>query len=108
MLAPVGDPHRFPVPDFDATRSTVAANGQTAMLDLCRLRWGGVTVLLLGGTATVGERAVRLPNDLASVLRGVLDPHGERTAPTGLYWPGVQREPRRAYGLGGPDPTAPE
>jgi len=24
-----------------------------------------------------------------------------------LYWPGADDEPRRRYGLGGPDPTAP-
>lgn len=25
-------------------------------------------------------------------LRGVFDPHGERTAPAALYWPGAARE----------------
>jgi hypothetical protein len=43
---------------------------------------GDVDVLL----GQLGERAARLPNDLASFLRSVLDPHGERTAPVGLYW----------------------
>jgi hypothetical protein len=28
-------------------------------------------------------------------------------APAGLYWPGADDEPRRVYGFGGPDPTAP-
>jgi hypothetical protein len=46
-----------------------------------------------------------LPDELAAFLRDVLDPHGERSAPLGLYWPGTEDEPRRRYGLGGPDPT---
>jgi hypothetical protein len=65
---------------------------------------GDVDVLL----ALLDERAPELSDDLAGFLRSVLDPHGERTAPAGLYWPGADDEPRRAYGLGGPDPTAPE
>jgi len=65
---------------------------------------GDLEVLL----GQLGERAARLPTELASFLRSALDPHGERTAPTGLYWPGAQRERRRAYGFGGPDPTASE
>jgi hypothetical protein len=63
---------------------------------------GDVEVLL----AQLGEPAARLSNDLASFLRSVLDPHGERTAPVGFYWPGADRRPWRAFGLGGPDPTA--
>jgi hypothetical protein len=62
---------------------------------------GDVDVLL-------GQGAAGLPSELASFLRNVLDRHGERTAPAGLYWPGTPREPRRSYGLGGPDPTAAE
>ena len=65
---------------------------------------GDLEVLL----GQLGERAARLPTELASFLRSVLDPHGERTAPAGLYWPSAAREPRRRYGLGGPDPTAAE
>ena len=38
------------------------------------------------------------------LLAPMLDPHGERTAPAGLYWPGADDEPQRVYGLGGPDP----
>jgi hypothetical protein len=53
------------------------------------------------------EPAPELSGDLAGFLRDVLDPHGERTAPPGLYWPGADPEPPRRYGLGGPDPTAP-
>jgi hypothetical protein len=34
-------------------------------------------------------------------------PHGERTAPAGLYWPGADDEPRRRFGLGGAGPDAP-
>ena len=47
-----------------------------------------------------------LADDLAEFLREVFDPHGERTAPAGLYWPDADPRPRRAFGLGGPDPTA--
>ena len=63
---------------------------------------GDVDVLL----ELLDEQPPDLPDDLASFLRDVLDPHGERTAPAGLYWPGADDEPRRVYGLGGPDPTA--
>ena len=65
---------------------------------------GDVDVLL----GQLDERGELLPDELAGFLRGVLDPHGERTAPPGFYWPGSDDErPRRRYGLGGPDPTAP-
>ena len=64
---------------------------------------GDVDVLL----DELDERARVLPDDLAGFLRELLDPHGERTAPPGLYWPGDAAQ-RRAFGLGGPDPTAPE
>jgi hypothetical protein len=63
---------------------------------------GDVDVLL----ELLGEQARDLPAELAAFLRDILDPHGERTAPAGLYWP--TGEPRRSYGLGGPDPTTPE
>ena len=58
---------------------------------------GDVDVLL----GQLGERVTRLPNDLASFLRSVLDPHGERTAPPGLYRPGADPQPRRRYGSAG-------
>jgi hypothetical protein len=64
---------------------------------------GDVDVLL----ELLDEPAPVLPDELAAFLRGCLDPHGERTAPPGLYWPGPDDEPRRRFGLGGPDPTAP-
>jgi hypothetical protein len=64
---------------------------------------GDVSVLL----ELLGERVRELSDDLAAFLRDVLDPHGERTAPAGLYWPSDE-QPRRRYGLGGPDPTAGE
>jgi hypothetical protein len=51
------------------------------------------------------ERAAELHDKLASYLRRVLDPPGERTAPAGLYWPGTVDGPRRSFGLGGPYPT---
>jgi hypothetical protein len=63
---------------------------------------GDVAVLL----EQLDEPADELPDELAAFLRELLDPHGERTAPAGLYWPGADDEPRRVYGLGGPDPTA--
>jgi len=62
---------------------------------------GDVDVLL----ELLDERAGELSDDLAALLRDVLDQHGERTAPAGLYWPSDDRS-RRTYGLGGPDPTA--
>ncbi len=63
---------------------------------------GDVRVLL----RQLGEHAPEMPDDLAAFLRRLLDPHGERTAPVGLYWPGADDEPRQRFGLGGPDPTA--
>jgi hypothetical protein len=63
---------------------------------------GDVDVLL----ELLDESARELPDELAGFLREVLDPQGERTAPDGLYWPGSDDEPRRVFGLGGPDPTA--
>ena len=45
-----------------------------------------------------------MPDELAAFVRQMLDPHGERTAPAGLYWPGADDEPRQSVGLGGPDP----
>jgi hypothetical protein len=63
---------------------------------------GDVDVLL----ELLDESARELPDELAGFLREVLDPQGERTTPDGLYWPGSDDEPRRVFGLGGPDPTA--
>lgn len=65
---------------------------------------GDVVVLL----KQLGEHALDMPEELAAFVAQLLDPHGERTAPAGLYWPGEDDEPRRTFGLGGPDPTAPE
>jgi hypothetical protein len=47
-------------------------------------------------------------DEAASFIRQLLDPHGERTTPAGLYWPGADPQSRRVYGLDGPDPTAPQ
>ena len=63
---------------------------------------GGIDVLL----DLLDEHPPELPDELAAFLRRVFDPHGERTAPPGLYWPGADPKPRGTYGLGGPDPTA--
>jgi len=65
---------------------------------------GDIRVLL----RQLGEQTPDMPDELAEFLRLMFDPHGERTAPAGLYWSGADDEPHRAYGLGGPDPTAPE
>lgn len=54
----------------------------------------------------LGEQTPEMPDELVAFVRDLLDPHGERTAPVGLYWPGGDEEPRRRFGLGGPDPTA--
>lgn len=32
-----------------------------------------------------------IPAELAAEVRDMLDPHGERSAPAGLYWPGHER-----------------
>ncbi len=54
----------------------------------------------------LGELTPEPPDDLLEFLRLLLDPHGERTAPANLFWPRAEDQPRRVYGLGGPDPTA--
>ena len=54
------------------------------------------------------EQTPEPPDDLAEFVRWLLEPHGERTAPANLFWPGAYDQPRRVYGLGGPDPTASE
>jgi hypothetical protein len=64
---------------------------------------GDVEVLL----GQLDEPGPELPAELGGFVRQLLDPHGERTAPPGLYWHGSDDAPRRRYGLGGPDPTAP-
>src|SRR5215210_4265362 len=46
---------------------------------------------------------LKLPDELAAFLGDVLDPHDERSAPPGLYWPGSEDESRRRFGLSGPD-----
>jgi hypothetical protein len=63
---------------------------------------GDIDVLL----DLLDEHSPELPDELAAFLRRVFDPHGERTAPPGLYWPGTDGRPGGTYGLGGPDPTA--
>jgi hypothetical protein len=61
---------------------------------------GDVVVLL----DQLGEPIRALPDELAGFLREMLDPHGERSTPSlDVQRP---RRRRRAYGLGGPDPTA--
>jgi len=65
---------------------------------------GDVMVLL----EQLGEQTLDMPEELAAFVAQLLDPHDERTAPAGLYWPAEDDEPRRTFGLGGPDPSAPE
>jgi hypothetical protein len=64
---------------------------------------GDVVVLL----RQLGEQTPEMPDELAAFVSQMLDPHGERTAPAGLYWPSSDGEPRKMFGLGGPDPTEP-
>jgi hypothetical protein len=46
----------------------------------------------------LGERELELPDELAAFMRQLLDPHGERTASAGLYWPG-EATARRPVGV---------
>ena len=63
---------------------------------------GDVRVLL----RQLRESTPEMPDELVAWIRRTFDPHGERTAPPGLYWPGTDDEPPgRRFGLGGPDPT---
>ena len=55
----------------------------------------GYVEVLLG---QLDEPVLELPDDLAEFLRRLLDPHGERTAPAGLYWPDAEPKPRQTYG----------
>jgi hypothetical protein len=64
-------------------------------------------VLELLGEDEPDLHAAELPDDVASFVRRLLDPHGERTAPATLYWPGNEPLPRE-WGPLGPNPTAPE
>ena len=66
------------------------------------LEEGDVVVLL----RQLGEETPEMPDELAAWIRRTFDPHGERSAPANLYWPGADDEVRRAFGLGGEDPTA--
>jgi hypothetical protein len=52
---------------------------------------GDVDVLL----NQLSESKQELPDDLAGFLRRLLDPHGERTAPSRLYWPGADEQCRQ-------------
>jgi hypothetical protein len=55
---------------------------------------GDVDVLL----EQLGESEPQLRDDLAGFLHQLLDPHGERTAPAGLYWSGADDAPKRRSG----------
>ncbi len=81
--------------------SAVATTATTLAADL-GVDEGDVSVLL----ELLDEQSAELTDELAAFVRRVLDPHGERTAPPGLYWPGADAGPRQAFGLGGADPTA--
>jgi hypothetical protein len=64
---------------------------------------GDVAVLL----TQFGQRPPDVSDEAAAFLRRLLDPHEGRTLPPSLFWPNVEDEPRRMYGLGGPDTTRP-
>lgn len=86
-------------------RASVAAMTSSAELAVeLGLDAGDVRVLL----RQLGEQTPDMPDELAAWIRQAFDPHGERTAPAGLYWPGADDELGQVYGLGGPDPTAPQ
>ena len=93
-------PERLRAAPYPAYGAPVGTEDLAAELGLDE---GDVRVLL----RQLGEQTPDIPDELAAFIRQAFDPHGERTAPAGLYWPGVEDEPRRAYGLGDPDPTAP-
>jgi hypothetical protein len=59
---------------------------------------GDVDVLL----KLLGEDEPELPDVLAGFLRHLFDPHGERTAPAGLYWPGADPGRRGRTGVAVP------
>ncbi len=63
---------------------------------------GDVRVLL----RQLGEQTPELPDELAEFVRTAFSPHGERTAPLGLFWPEADDDKPHRFGLGGPDPTA--
>jgi len=44
------------------------------------------------------QQSPELSDEPAAFLRGVLDPHGKRTARPGLDWPGADSRPRRTLG----------
>lgn len=49
-----------------------------------------------------------IPDVIAAEVKSVLDPHGERTAPAGFYWPGHPAEipdPDEPRGVMGMSPT---
>ena len=64
-------------------------------------------VLELLGEDEPDLHAAELPDDVASFVRRLLDPHGERIAPATVYWLG--NEPLPGSGdRWAPNPTAPE
>ena len=73
----------------------MAATATTLAADL-GVHKGDVDVLL----ELLDEHSPELSNQLAAFLRRVFDPHGERTAPRGLYRPGAGPRPHRTFGLG--------
>jgi hypothetical protein len=62
-------------------------------------------VLELLGEDEPDLRAAELPDDVASFVRRLLDPHGERIAPATLYWPGNEPLPP-GVGTAGPQPDS--
>lgn len=47
-----------------------------------------------------------IPDEIAAEVRAILDPHGERTAPARLYWPGHEEtDELGSRGIGSLSPT---
>jgi hypothetical protein len=65
---------------------------------------GDVRVLL----RQLGEQTRDMPDELAEWIRRTFDPHGERAAPGGLYWPrrGRCHSPRPSSGTNSMGPSS--
>lgn len=57
--------------------------------------------------AWLGVAGTQLTPEQCGEVRQILDPHGERTAPALIYWPGDHHRPPRndSVGLGSTSPT---
>ena len=79
----------------------MATTATTLLADL-GVEEGDIDVLL----ELLDERSPELSDELAAFLRRVLDPHGERTAPPGLYWPDATQGRVECSDWAVRDPTA--